>query len=53
MMYGRSGSKDVFYGYHSRWQDNGRMISGWGGNEDIRGTHLDHVHYSVFDKGGW
>lgn len=51
-MYGRAGSKDVFYGYHSRWQDNGRMISGWGGNEDIRDTHYSHVHYSVFDRGG-
>jgi hypothetical protein len=53
MMYGRAGSKDVFYGYHSNWQDNGRMVSGWGGNENIRDTHKNHVHYSVFDKGGW
>lgn len=50
-MYGSG--KDVIYGWHSFWQDNGRMIQGWLGNEGLRSDHLDHVHYSVFDKGGW
>jgi hypothetical protein len=53
MMYGRPGSKDIFYSPHSYAQDNGRRIYGWGGLARERATHWDHVHYSVFDKGGW
>lgn len=50
---GRAGMKDVIYGGLSFWQDNARRISTWAGNEALRGDHFDHVHASVFDKGGW
>jgi hypothetical protein len=51
-MYGRPGSKDIFFGHHNVWQDEGGMVGGWRGNEGLRNDHMDHVHYSVFAKGG-
>jgi Flp pilus assembly pilin Flp len=50
---GRPGVKDVIYGGLNFWQDNGRRILGWAGNEALRSDHYDHVHASIFDKGGW
>lgn len=50
---GRPGTKDVIYGGLSFWQDNGRRVSTWAGNEALRSDHFDHAHVSVFDKGGW
>lgn len=47
------GTKDVIYGGLSFWQDNGRIVSNWAGNEALRADHYDHVHASIFDKGGW
>jgi hypothetical protein len=46
----------VIYGELPMWQDNGRMVYGWAGNEALRASHAGsnaHVHFSSFDKGGW
>jgi phage-related protein len=53
-MYGRLGIKDVIFGHHPFWQDNGRIVS-WAGFEQLRRDHAGsnaHVHASVFDRGG-
>lgn len=54
-LFGRSGLKDVIYGELGVWQDNGRMVMGWAGNESLRANHAGsnaHVHLSAFHKGG-
>lgn len=52
-IFGRPGTKDIIYGGLPFWQDNGRIVAGWAGNEGLRRDHLDHVHASIFDNGGW
>jgi hypothetical protein len=51
-MFGRSGLKDVIWGGLPYWQDNGRMVQGWAGNQGLRMDHMNHVHVSAFEKGG-
>lgn len=38
---GRAGIKDVIYGGLSFWQDNGRRITTWAGNQALRGDHFE------------
>lgn len=49
---GRAGIKDVIFGGLPFWQDNGRRVSTWAGNDALRASHLDHAHVSAFAAGG-